>query len=102
MAALSSFAGHVGENNFARSGIAEAINRGEYADVPRLMMAFSMGSRGAVGSSAVYREDYAARRLFEGELFTTPDIIPLPASDVQISFEQLVQQLRAAKQAAFG
>jgi GH24 family phage-related lysozyme (muramidase) len=102
MAALSSFAGHVGENNFARSGITEAVNQGRFSEVPRLMMAFSMGSRGAAGADAVYREDYASRRMFEGELFSTPDTVPLPATDAQVSFEQLAQRLRAAKQATLG
>ncbi len=96
LAALSSFASHVGESNFNRSGIAEMINSGDYANVPRAMRAWSVGIRER-GGEATEREDYAQRRMFEGELFSTPDGIEMPKSSTRLTFEQLRQRLRARK-----
>lgn len=97
LAALSSFAQHVGEDNFARSGIPEAVNSGDYADVPRLMNAWTVGTVGAAGNRPARREDYAGRRRWEGELFSTPDSIPVPPAPPRANFDQLATALRLAK-----
>lgn len=100
LAALSSFAAHVGESNFNRSGIADMINSGNYADVPRAMRIWSIGIRER-GGQPVEREDYVQRRMFEGELFSAPDGIELPKSSTRLTFEQLRQRLRSTKDRAF-
>ena len=96
LAALSSFAAHIGESNFARSGIAEMINSGNYSDVPREMSKWSVGVRER-GGEPQSRDDYLERRRFEGELFTSPDGIELPVSTTRLTFEQLRQRLRGTK-----
>lgn len=100
LGALASFAAHVGESNFDKSGIADLINSGNYADVPQRMRAFSIGIRER-GGQPVEREDYAQRRMFEGELFSAPDGIELPVSSTRLTFEQLRQRLRGTKDEYF-
>jgi len=91
--AMASFSNHVGAENFLNSDVLIALNELAYAEVPRLLMGWVMGSPpGGVGA-AVFRQDYYDRRLYEAELFQTPDEVDIsPPEGVnpgELTFAQL-------------
>jgi len=73
MVALTSMANHVGTNNFAKSQALSELNSGNYGGVPKAMMEFT-------SREGVTQDDYVQRRQLEGEIFATPDGVPLPDS----------------------
>lgn len=75
-AAISSFVQSIGPENFAKSGVLAALNEGKYSEIPRLMKQWSLGadiSGGGTDGALVFREDLEARRIYEGEVFQSPD-----------------------------
>lgn len=70
--ALASFIHHIGVDKFAKSSVLNALNEGNYKDVPKLMMRYRVGKTDPNGESMV-RQDYIQRRQYEAELFSTPD-----------------------------
>jgi hypothetical protein len=91
--AMASYSNHIGAENFLNSDVLTALNELAYAEVPRLLMGWVMGSPpGGVGA-AVFRQDYYDRRLYEAELFQTPDdvdISPPPGVNPgELTFAQL-------------
>ena len=54
-------------------------------------------------ASAVVKQDYVDRRLFEAELFTTPDWVNFdykPGEGASLTWPQLTTELKEAKKAA--
>lgn len=100
--ALTSFATHIGINNFANSELLIELNKGNYAEVPKYMKRWRTGKVGA-DSDVQVRQDYVGRREYEIELFTTPDWLKLThdemgiGNDKNLSFRQLRALLRSAK-----
>lgn len=71
-AAFTSLAMNIGVENLSNSIALNTLASGDYVQVPRALLEFSYDNNGQ------FRQDYYQRRLFEGELFQTPDFIPLP------------------------
>jgi len=104
-AALISFASHIKIENFTKSAVLTELNKGNYAAVPKLMQRWRTGKlqNGKVG----IRQDYVARRLYEGELFRTPDwleyrqIMNSGQMPQNANFMQMYTRLKSAKKEAF-
>ena len=100
--ALTSFASHIGINNFANSEMLVELNRGNYAGIPKYMKRWRTGKVGA-DSDVQVRQDYVQRREYEIELFTTPDWLNISleeigiVNDKNLSFRQLRTMLKTAK-----
>lgn len=98
--ALTSFAQHIGIDNFAKSSCLHRLNEGFYEEVPRLMARWRTGKVGRYSKAGV-RQDYVQRRQWEGELFSTPEWIDisayLPMSRPNCTFGQLAEDLRVCK-----
>ncbi len=99
-AAISSFVQSIGPENFANSEVLAALNEGKYSEIPRLMKGWSLGadiSGAGTEGSLVYREDLEARRVYEGEVFQTPDEVEItPPTNVQpgdIGFLRLAEHI---------
>jgi GH24 family phage-related lysozyme (muramidase) len=99
-AAISSFVQQIGAENFASSNVLAALNEGKYSEIPRLMKTWSLGadiSGGGTDGALVFREDLQERRIFEGELFQTPDEVDTsPPPNLQpgdVGFLRLAQHL---------
>lgn len=75
LAAMTSMSMHIGFDNLTNSNVITTLNDGFYGDVPRQMQQFSFGQ---TPGGPVFKKDYADRRVFEAELFQTPDNVPLP------------------------
>lgn len=97
LAAMTSMAMHIGINNLSRSKALQELNNGNYSEVPRAMLEFSVDSKGN------RREDYYQRRIFEGELFQTPDYVPTPDYGFStVSWQQQAKDLRNMRQQVLG
>ncbi len=103
-AALSSFALAIGPENFANSNVLAALNEGKYSEIPRLMKTWNLGadiSGAGTDGPLVYREDIEARRIYEGELFQTPDEVDTtPPENLQpgdVGFLRLAQHLAGVR-----
>lgn len=101
--ALTSFISHIGIGNFAKSEVLVQLNNGNYDEVPRCMKRWRTGRIGS--GEIVVREDYVQRRLYECELFTTPDWLGLTLEEMglagankNLSFGQLRSMLKIAKE----
>lgn len=82
--AIASLVNHIGAENFLNSNVLAALNEGKYSEIPRLMQGWVMGAPPGGYGEPVPRQDYADRRLFEGELFQTPDEVDVsPPDDAQ-------------------
>ena len=89
MSAFTSMAMHVGVDNVAKSLALAELAKGNYVAVPRALLEFSYDANGN------YRDDYYYRRVFEGELFQTPDYVPLPSYGFSaVSWKQQARDLR--------
>jgi len=107
-AALTSFALHIGIENFAKSKALYVLNQGLYELVPAQMKKWRIGIKGK-GTEPNIRQDYVDRRAYEIELFTTPDWLDLPTdmypdvdpTTTQVSFRALREQLLDAKAIAY-
>lgn len=102
--ALTSFASHIGIQNFAKSDLLVELNNSNYEIVPKLMKRWRTG-RVSADSDVIVRPDYVQRREYECELFTTPDWLNLSldemglgASNKNLSFRQLRYLLKNAKE----
>lgn len=100
VSALSSFALAIGAENFANSNVLAALNEGKYSEIPRLMKTWNLGadiSGAGTDGPLVYREDLEARRIYEGELFQTPDEVdtspPPGLAPGDVGFLRLAQHL---------
>tara|TARA_Y100001972_G_C7635321_1_gene318942 strand:- start:329 stop:958 length:630 start_codon:yes stop_codon:yes gene_type:complete len=106
MAALVSFASHIGIDNFGQSKVLTELNKGNYAAVPKLMQRWRTGKIGKTGKVQV-RQDYVARRKYEGELFQTPDWVEFRSElaemtqPAQGNFNLARSRLQTAKRQAF-
>ena len=100
--ALTSFATHIGINNFANSYLLLELNKGNYGSIPKYMKRWRTGKVGEASDVQV-RQDYVQRREYEIELFTTPDWVKLSneemglTTDKNLSFRQLRTMLKTAK-----
>lgn len=93
--AMASFSGHIGTENFLNSNVLAALNESKYSEIPRLLMGWVMGAPpGGIGEPVV-RQDYVDRRLYEGELFQTPDDVDTSPPDTAQPGELTYAQLAA-------
>ena len=98
MAALTSFAQHIGIDNFVKSKVFEDLNETPpaYFKVPAHMKRWRTGTVGNSKKVKV-RQDYVDRRLYEGILFNTPDncdIGQLFVNQSNTTFAQMATRLR--------
>jgi hypothetical protein len=102
--ALVSFCSHIGNENFANSGVLRLINDENYSFVPGALLRWRMGNADQ-GEPAEVRLDFQHRREFESELFTTPDIVKIEFNiegKNEATWKQLTAMLRKRKQEAMG
>jgi hypothetical protein len=100
--ALVSFVNHIGPVNFAGSSVLRQLNQENYHRVPEMIMKWRSGAL-SPNASAVVKQDYVDRRLFEAELFTTPDWVNFdykPGEGASLTWPQLTTELKEAKKAA--
>lgn len=104
--ALTSFANHIGINNFAGSELLIELNKGNYREIPKYMRRWRTGKVG-LESDVQVRQDYVQRREYEIELFSTPDWLNLTPAEMgvtnenNLSFRQLRMMLKSAKDKKF-
>ena len=99
---LVSFISHIGSRNFAGSSVLRQLNAGNYERVPNMIMRWRTGAL-SPKSTAVVKQDYVDRRLFEAELFTTPDWVNFdykPTQGSSLTWSQLTTELKEAKKLA--
>lgn len=103
-AAISSFAMHIGTENFLNSDVLAALNEGAYSSVPRLMQGWVMGADpGTIDydGNSVFRQDYKDRRLYEAQIFQTPDEVlidpPEGTAPGELTFAQLAAIIEARR-----
>ena len=99
---LVSFISHIGSRNFAGSSVLRQLNAGNYERVPNMIMKWRTGALSS-NASAVVKQDYVDRRLFEAELFTTPDWVNFdykPTQGSSLTWSQLTTELKEAKKLA--
>ena len=99
---LISFIGHIGSRNFAGSSVLRQLNAGNYERVPNMIMKWRTGAL-SPNATAVVKQDYVDRRLFEAELFTTPDWVNFdykPSEGSSLTWSQLTTELKEAKKLA--
>ena len=99
---LVSFIGHIGSRNFAGSSVLRQLNAGNYERVPNMIMKWRTGAL-SPNATAVVKQDYVDRRLFEAELFTTPDWVNFdykPSEGSSLTWSQLTTELKEAKKLA--
>lgn len=95
LAAFTSTAMHIDVSNVGKSLALQELAAGNYAAVPRALLEFSYDANGN------YRDDYYYRRVFEGELFQTPDFVPLPNYGFNtVSWKQQARDLRNYRELA--
>lgn len=92
--ALTSMADHCGIKNFSKSKVLQAVNSGNHASVPNLMMNHSTLN---VAGVATVQQDYYQRRQFEGELYQTPDNIAPKAYPNIVPFGKQASDLKKAR-----
>lgn len=99
---LVSFISHIGSRNFAGCSVLRQLNAGNYERVPNMIMRWRTGALSSKASSVV-KQDYVDRRLFEAELFTTPDWVNFdykPSEGSVLTWSQLTTELKEAKKLA--
>ena len=90
MTALTMFTDYVGTNNFAKSKVLQEMNKGNYQDLPRLMLAHS----GVKASGKVKADPGIMQRMqYYGELFRTPDAIKVPVYSDRVTFAHQARDL---------
>lgn len=100
--ALVSFINHIGPVNFAGSSVLRQLNQENYHRVPSMIMKWRSGAI-SPNASAIVKQDYVDRRLFEAELFTTPDWVNFdynPGEGASLTWPQLTTELKEAKKKA--
>ena len=88
--ALLILADHVGPDAFAKSPAVKELNNGNYADVPRNLMAHTQQLE---GGKPVKRADHEQKMQYCGELFRTPDAIKPKASDDRVTYKSAAADL---------
>lgn len=99
---LVSLISHIGSRNFAGSSVLRQLNAGNYERVPNMIMKWRSGAL-SPNASAIVKQDYVDRRLFEAELFTTPDWVLFdykPSQGSSLTWSQLTTELKEAKKLA--
>ena len=95
LSALSSMSMQVGFDGISSSSVISQLNEGNYENVPNAFMEYSFAQ---TPSGAVQKADYRDRRIFESELFQTPDNVPLPNYGTSnVPWAQQARDLRKAR-----
>ena len=95
LSALTSMSMHIGFEELVKSPVIDATNAGAYAQIPAIMMNYQYGM---TPGGPVLKQDYRDRRIYEGELFMTPDNIPLPSYGTNaVPWAQQAKDLRRAR-----
>lgn len=90
MTALTLFTDYVGSNQFASSKVLTEVNRGNYKDVPTLLLNHS--STKVAGKKQVDPK-IMQRMQFYGELWRTPDAIKVPRYSSRVTFAKQARDL---------
>ncbi|MDA8842200.1 hypothetical protein N9N08_00810 [bacterium] len=101
--ALVSLAMHIGSKNFAKSTVVRELNKEMYDRIPGLIQRWRKGPINE-NTPPQYKKEYADRRNFEAELFTTPDWVNFdykPSEGSSLTWAQLTAKLRKYKKEAF-
>lgn len=96
MTSLTMFTDYIGTNSFAKSNVLSQVNKGNYTDVPRLMLAHS----GVKSSGKVKADPGIMQRMqYYGELFRTPDAIQVPSYSTKVTFAHQARDLEKLRKA---
>jgi len=101
--ALVSLTVHIGPANFAKSTVLRELNKELYERIPGLIQRWRTGAIDS-DSPPQYKKEYADRRRFEAELFTTPDWVKFdykPSEGSSLTWEQLTAKLKRIKKKAY-
>lgn len=96
---LASFAQSIGVDSFRASNVLDALNDGKYSEVPRLMQGWSVAPS-RPGENGIVQPSLRDRRLWESEIFQTPDGVEPDASgfaEGESSFRQQAENIRIAR-----
>jgi hypothetical protein len=99
---LVSLAMHIGPKNFAKSTIVRELNKEFYERIPGLIQRWRKGPIND-NTPPQYKKEYADRRRFEAELFTTPDFVNFdykPSEGSSLTWAQLTAKLKKYKKEA--
>lgn len=100
--ALVSLISHIGSSNFAGSSVLRQLNAGNYDRVSNMIMRWRNGAI-SPNATGIVKQEYTDRRLFEAELFTTPDWVNFdykPSEGSTLTWSQLTTELKEAKRLA--
>jgi len=101
--ALVSLTIHIGPRNFAKSTVLRELNKELYERIPGLIQRWRTGAIDS-DSPPQYKKEYADRRRFEAELFTTPDWVNFdykPSTGSSLTWAQLTAKLKSIKKKAY-
>lgn len=99
--ALASFALNIGAEKFLQSNVLDALNRGQYNEIARLMQGW-VNIKRMYHTKPVIMPQLRARRHYEGQLFQTPDGVIITSNPNnkpgQTTFDQLAYKVKARRQ----
>ena len=88
--ALLMLADHVGPEAFAKSPAVKELNKGNYKDVPRNLMAHTQQIE---GGKPVTRADHEQKMQYVGELFRTPDGVKVEPTKDRVTYKAAAASL---------
>jgi GH24 family phage-related lysozyme (muramidase) len=94
LGALTSMANHIGTNNFSKSKVLDAVNKGQDEKVPNLMMNHCTMK---VAGVPQIQGDHYQRRQMEGELYQTPDGVKITEYTSRVSFDKQALDLKNSR-----
>lgn len=98
--AIASFAMSIGAEVFLQSDVLDALNRGEYNQISRLIQGWVAVQR-PYNTNTTIVPQLKARRHFEGQLFQTPDEVLVGSNPNklpgQTTFDQLAYKFKVAR-----
>lgn len=98
---LASFALSIGPEQFLQSNVLDALNRGQYNEISRLMQGW-VNIKRQYHTTPVITPQLRSRRHYEGQLFQTPDGVIITSNPNnkpgQTTFDQLAFKVKARRQ----
>ena len=88
--ALLMLADHIGPEAFAKSPAVKELNKGNYKDVPRNLMAHTQQIE---GGKPVTRPDHEQKMQYVGELFRTPDGVQVDSTKEKVTYKAAAAKL---------
>lgn len=100
--AMTNMATQIGPRSLAESRALQCLNKGEFDKVPNAMLDFSFAPQNDTREVPKVSQEMKDRRTYEGELFQTPDYVPLPNyGNRMVPWKQQAMDLRGARDTFF-